>query len=160
VRIPEIEIYGIVLFRLDVGRVDDWCPAAISLLTSATSGCRPRLALECRHPYRPAVCVSYRHQASFRARRWVRCPPVAPSPPCWLTFLAIPTCPRGRRGEGTMLNHHVGQLTTQRPSRTAPRENDDSCSHRRVSVPTTFLLASEPESAVFSHHAKLLDPGT
>src|SRR5437667_318037 len=29
-----------------------------------------------------------------------------------------------------------------------------------VSVPTTCLLASEPESAVFRHDAKLLDPGT
>jgi hypothetical protein len=36
-------------------------------------------------------------------------PPDLPSP--------SPTGPRGRRGEGTMLNHRVGQLTTQRPSK-------------------------------------------
>jgi hypothetical protein len=28
--------------------------------------------------------------------------------------LAIPTCPRGRRGQGTMLNQFVGQLTARR----------------------------------------------
>jgi hypothetical protein len=27
--------------------------------------------------------------------------------------LAIPTCPRCRRGQGTMLNHRAGQLATQ-----------------------------------------------
>src|SRR5260221_3610272 len=33
--------------------------------------------------------------------------PLAPDP-----TLAIPTCPRGRRGQGTMLVHCAGQLTT------------------------------------------------
>ena len=65
-----------------------------------------------------------------------------------------------------MLNQCVGQLTTQRPSRCA---GDTACAlghtprfllRRRVSVLTTFLLASEPESAVFRHDAKLLDPRT
>jgi hypothetical protein len=39
--------------------------------------------------------------------------------PAARSTLAIPTCPRGAKGPGTMLNQSVGQLTTQRPSRRA-----------------------------------------
>jgi hypothetical protein len=40
--------------------------------------------------------------------------------------LAIPTCPRGRRGQGTMLNHRVGQLTTQPVQQEKAAEHPDN----------------------------------
>jgi hypothetical protein len=49
------------------------------------------------------------------SRRDIHCRTISPfATLAARSALAIPTCPRGRRGQGSMLNHRVGQLATQR----------------------------------------------
>jgi hypothetical protein len=74
-----------------------------------------------------------------RLRGGHRLPPLAgPSPPL-LPDLPSPSLPAqgGRRGQGPMLNHRVGQLTTQRPSRSTL---GTACASRHT--PRTILRPS------------------
>jgi hypothetical protein len=54
--------------------------------------------------------------------------------------LATPTCPRGRRGQGTMLNHRVGQLTI-------PKPHTACCPLSSRSAPLRATSSSPPPTA-------------